>query len=73
VNKTKAQRKLKYFHERDVLFTAKDLTLEGISILQNKSPQQYFPTCIKAEIVENLNKRKSVLVNPTGARNADRS
>jgi hypothetical protein len=66
VNKTKAQRKLKYFHERDILFTAKDLILEGINILQNTSPQQYFPTCMKSEIVEDLNKRKNVLVDPTG-------
>jgi hypothetical protein len=61
VSKGKAQRKLKYFHEGKVLFTANDLIIEGISILQNKSPQQYFPTCIKAEIIEDLSKRKNVL------------
>jgi hypothetical protein len=66
INKANAQRKLKYFHERDILFTANDLTLEGITVLQNKSPQQYFPTCIKSKIVEGLSKRESVLVNPTG-------
>ena len=66
VNKAKAQRSLKYFHERGVLFTAKDLALEASGILENKSPQQYFPTCIKSEIIECLSKRKSVLVNPTG-------
>jgi hypothetical protein len=66
VNKVKAQRTLKYFHGRDILFTANDLVIEGTSILQNKSPQQYFPTCIKSKIVEDLNKRKNVLVNPTG-------
>jgi hypothetical protein len=66
VNKAKAQRKLKHFHGRKVLFTASDLILEGISILQNKSPQQYFPTCIKAKIIEDLSKRKNVLVKPTG-------
>ncbi len=60
VNKSKAQRS-KYFHDGDVLFTASDLISEGINILQNKSPQQYFPTCIKSDIVEHLNKRKSVL------------
>jgi hypothetical protein len=54
------------FRERKVLFTANDLILEGISILQNKSPQQYFPTCMKAEIIEHLSHRKNVLVNPTG-------
>jgi hypothetical protein len=67
VNKAKAQRTLKYFHEGKVLFTANDLFAEGISILQNKSPQQYFPACIKPEIVEGLSKRKNVLVKPTGA------
>ncbi|MFY9871677.1 MAG: hypothetical protein WAK17_18340, partial [Candidatus Nitrosopolaris sp.] len=66
VNKTKAQRTLKYLHEGDVLFTANDLILEGITALQNKSPQQYFPTCIKAEIIEDQGKRKSVPVNPSG-------
>jgi len=66
VNKTKAQRKLKYFHERKVLLTANDFILEGINVLENKNPQQYFPTCIKAEIIEDLSKRKNVLVKPTG-------
>jgi hypothetical protein len=66
VNKGKAQRTLKYFHEQKVLFTANDLIIEGIPALQNKSPQQYFPTCMKAEIIEDLGKRKSVLVSPTG-------
>ncbi len=66
VNKDKAQRKLKYFDERHVLFTANDLILEGITVLKNTSPQQYFPTCIKAKIVEDLVKRESVLVDPTG-------
>ena len=66
VNKVKAQRTLKHFHQRKVLFTANDLILEGITVLQNKSPQQYFPTCIKAKIVEDLVKRNNVPVDPTG-------
>ena len=66
VNKDKAQRKLKYFYDRQVLFTANDLIMKGITVLQNKSPQLYFPTCIKAEIVEGLSKRNNVLVDPTG-------
>ena len=66
VNKVKAQRTLKHFHQRKVVFTANDLILEGITVLQNKSLQQYFPTCIKAEIVEGLSKRENVLVDPTG-------
>jgi hypothetical protein len=64
VNKPNAQRSLKYFHSNGVLFTAHDLILKGIHLLQNKNPQEYFPTCIKAEIIENL-KSKSVLVQPT--------
>jgi hypothetical protein len=33
VNKGKAQRTLKYFHEQKVLFTANDLIIEGIPAL----------------------------------------
>jgi hypothetical protein len=66
VNKAKAQRKLKHSYERGTLFTANNLRSEGIPILQNTSPQHYYPTCIKSEIVENLSKRKNVLVSPTG-------
>jgi hypothetical protein len=65
VTKAEAQRKLKYFHDSNVLFTAKDLSDEGITLLPNTSPQQFFPTCIKAEIIEGLSKRKNVLVKPT--------
>jgi hypothetical protein len=65
INKVNAQRKLKYFHERDILFTANDIILEGITVLQNKSPQQYFPTCIKSKIVEGLSKRENVLYQLT--------
>lgn len=65
VKKPQAQRSLKHFHARGILFTAEDLLSQGIDLIQNTSPQQYFPTCIKAEIIENL-KRKNVLVQPTG-------
>jgi hypothetical protein len=43
-----------------VLFTSRDLIRQGIHLLANKNPQQYFPTCIKREIIENLKKRKIV-------------
>ena len=43
VTKAKAQRKLKYFHDRKVLFTANDLNLERITGLRNKSPNNTFP------------------------------
>jgi hypothetical protein len=66
VNKGEAQRRLKYFHTKEVLFTANDLISERIIVLKNKSPQEYFPTCIKADIIEALTKQKNVQVNPTG-------
>jgi hypothetical protein len=65
VNKDEAQRRLKYFHAKEVLFTANDLISEGIIVLKNKSPQEYFPTCIKAEIIAALTKQKNVQVNPS--------
>ena len=37
-----------------------DLICQGIDMLESKNPQQYFPTCIKGEIIEKLRKRKSV-------------
>ena len=49
-----------------VLFTAGDLTSKGIILLQNTNPQQYFPACIKADILEDLKKRtRNVHVEPT--------
>ena len=66
VKKSKAQRSLKYFHSIRVLFTAQDLIQEGIHLLRNKNPQEYFAVCMKSEILENLKKRKSVPVQPTG-------
>src|SRR6188472_29380 len=65
VKKSQAQRSLKHFHAKSVLFTAQDLVCQGINLLENKSPQQYFPACIKPRIIENL-KRRNVLVEPTG-------
>ena len=66
VKKNHAQRSLKHFHNRHILFTAKDLVDEGIDLMQNTNPQQYFPVSIKAEILEDLRKRKTnVPVEPT--------
>jgi hypothetical protein len=59
IRKKQAQRTLKYFHEKKVLFTARDLIGQGIDLLENKKPQQFFPVCKKAEIIEKLKKRKS--------------
>jgi hypothetical protein len=66
--KSSAQRMLKFFHAKNILFTANDLISERIGLLANTNPQQYFPRSIKEEIVQNLSKRKNVLVNPTGVR-----
>jgi hypothetical protein len=66
VPKPKAQRSLKYFHDNGVLFTAKDLTSQGINFISNTNPQQYFSTSIKPNILENLKKTRIVPVEPTG-------
>ena len=73
VTKPRAQRCLKYFRAEDILFTAQYLIDQGIYLIQNTNPQQYFPSCIRAEIIENLDKRNSVLVEPTGANLSKRS
>ena len=65
VSKEQAQRTLKHFHQNKVLFTAGDLIHQGILFLRNKNPQQYFPSCIKAELLENLKKR-NIFVNGAG-------
>ncbi len=74
VKKPRAQRSLKHFHDKGVLFTAQFLISQGIFLIQNTNPQQYFPSCIRAEIIENLNKRNnSVPVQPTGVNLQKRS
>jgi hypothetical protein len=66
LKKKRAQRSLKHFHMNQVLFTAGDLTSKGIILLQNTNPQQYFPACIKADILEDIKKRSiNVQVEPT--------
>ena len=64
IKKPRAQRSLKHFHDKGVLFTAQSLISQGIFIIQNTNPQQYFPSCIRAEIIENL--KNSVPVEATG-------
>ena len=66
VKKSQAQRSFKYFHSTGVLFTAQDLIRQGIDLLQNKNPQDYYATCIRGEILENARKRRCVLVQATG-------
>jgi hypothetical protein len=73
VKKSKAQRSLKYLHERGVLFTAQDLLRQGVNLIPNKNPQQYFPSYMKADIIEDFKKKKSVLVDPTGVDHSNSS
>jgi hypothetical protein len=66
LRKAQVQRSLKHFHMRRVIFTAWDLNTQGINLIENTNPQQYFPSCIKADIIEDLKKRsKNVQVHPT--------
>jgi hypothetical protein len=41
------QRSLKHFHDKGVLFTAQSLISQGIFIIQNTNPQQYFPAALE--------------------------
>jgi hypothetical protein len=67
LRKAKVQRSLKHFHRNGTLFTARDLDCQGISF-QNTNPQQYFPSSIKADIIEDLKRRSAnVQVQPTGS------
>jgi hypothetical protein len=50
-SKPQAQRKIKNCLKNQVLFT-----------IQDHKPQQYYPTCLKAHILQ----RKNVLIHPTG-------
>jgi hypothetical protein len=66
VKKAQAQRSLKHFHAKGILFTAEDLSTRGIDLAQNTNPQKYFPVCIKSDIIQDLKKRNCVLVQATG-------
>jgi len=63
LRKRQAQTTLKNLHNKGVFFTPRDLFRQGIYLTENKRPQEYFPSCIKAEILENLKKKKSVNSN----------
>jgi hypothetical protein len=58
IRKRQAQLTLKHQHNKGVFFTAKDLGRQGVNLMKNKKPQEYFPSCIKAEILENFKKKK---------------
>lgn len=54
IGKTEAQRTIKYFHTIGLLFTAQDLTNEGLEFpfMRNSNPQHYYTTSKKFEIVD---------------------
>jgi hypothetical protein len=56
VKERKAQRTLKHFHARKVLFTALDLEIEGFHIkgIKRKRPQRYFSIGSKTKVLERL-------------------
>ena len=67
-NKGQAQRKIKHFHRKGILFTHQDLIKQGIngSNLKNTSPQKYYAITIKAKVIEKLEERyENALVKPT--------
>jgi len=72
--KKNAQRRLKYFCNLGVLFTARDLINQGIELppnFRNHRPQRYYPTSKKSEIIEKIkNEYKNVLLTTTGTPNS---
>jgi hypothetical protein len=67
--KRAAQRTLKHFHGKQVIFTAKDLTSQGTHVpptMRNEKPQRYYPTFIKSDILEHLKKKGNVQIQPGG-------
>ena len=69
-SKGEAQRKLKYFHSKRLLFTAQDLMDQGLDLpptFRNQKPQVYYACSRKAEIIEDIKKEyKNVPIQPTG-------
>ena len=66
--KEQAQRTIKHFHSKGILFTHQDLIKEGVKGLnpKNTSPQKYYAITIKAKVIEKLKERyENVLVKPT--------
>jgi hypothetical protein len=55
ISKKRAQRKLKDCHKGGILFTP-----------EKRKPQKFYPTCLRAEVIEYLYKKKIVPVDPTG-------
>jgi hypothetical protein len=57
VSKQQSQRKLKYFHARRILFTAKDLIRQGLELpptFKNYRPQRYYANTLKGDILRKM-------------------
>ena len=66
--KEQAQRTIKHFHRKGILFTSQDVKEEGIDVLKlkNTSPQRYYATSLKSKIFEELKKKyENELLKPT--------
>ncbi len=66
--KEQAQRTIKHFHRKGILFTSQDVKEEGIELLKlkNTSPQRYYATSLKSKIFEELKKKyENELLKPT--------
>jgi hypothetical protein len=67
VSKAKAQLCLKNFNRKGTLFTAKYLRSQGIFLISDTKPQQYFSMRDKSRILEHLKKREgNIPVESTG-------
>jgi hypothetical protein len=67
-NTKQAQRTIKHFHIKKLLFTSQDVKEEGIDglKLKNTSPQRYYATSLKSKIIEELKMEyENELLKPT--------
>jgi mannose/fructose-specific phosphotransferase system component IIA len=64
-SKNKAQRILKDCRNKTISKTSNDSKPLLFRSFKRTSPQQYFPSCIRADIIEHFKKRDNVLKHPT--------
>jgi hypothetical protein len=66
IKKQKAQRTLKHFRMKKLLFTAEDIKKQNIYLkgLDRENPQRYYLTDMKARVIES--KRNNVQIDTTG-------
>ena len=65
-SKPKAQRKLKLCSQQRADKRAKTNKPVLFRASKRTHPQQYFPSCLRAKIIEDLKKRENVPIKPTG-------